>query len=181
MQAGFNPADFDIKKAVFDPRGRAVFLPVRATDEVRRQAQAFVQNEQSFLLVDLLYARQPFEFQGKRYGRGVHSVVLENVSAANAEGRRPEHGPRMFNEGPGYDGGSCNNNSGYCSHVVFSGPTGSGSYGPIVIQLPPPPQPGPNPGLGACAALSSLTRFIRDPRAALAAGAILVVGCLIFG
>jgi hypothetical protein len=75
VQAGFDPADFE--KAVFDPQGRAVFLPVRATDEVRQQARAFVQNEQRFLLVGVLYARQSFEFQGKHYGRGVHPIVLE--------------------------------------------------------------------------------------------------------
>ena len=80
VQAGFNPADFDIEQAVFDPQGRAVFLPVRVTDEVREQVRAFTQNEQRFLLVGVLYARQPFEFQGKRYGPGVHPVVLENSS-----------------------------------------------------------------------------------------------------
>ncbi len=57
VEAGYNPADFDFERAVFDPQGRAVFLPVRVTDEIERRAQAFVQNEQRFLLIGVLYAR----------------------------------------------------------------------------------------------------------------------------
>lgn len=68
--SGLHPGGFDLEKAVFDPQGRAVFLSVRVTDEIREQVRAFTQNELGFLLVGVLYARQPFELQGKRYGRG---------------------------------------------------------------------------------------------------------------
>ena len=173
VRAGFNPADFDMEKAVFDPQGRAVFLPVRVTDEFEEQLQALAQGEQRSLLMGVLYTREPFEFQGKRYGQGVHPVVLENVSAADVEGQRPANDPRIFNEGPGYEGGSCNNNSGSCVTVEISGPTGSGTY---VINLPAPPQPGPGVGgvvsrvvRGLCATAAYSARWIPHPVARIVA------------
>jgi len=157
VEAGYNPADFDFERAVFDPQGRAVFLP---TDEIERRAQAFVQNEQRFLLIGVLYARQPFEFQGKRYGRGVHPVVLENRAASlDPKGRKSAARAFHGNEGPGYDGGSCTHNSNngdvICVTVLVGGPAPNPG-----IAVPPPPPPG-GPGVlpGACAALGSAARF----------------------
>jgi hypothetical protein len=134
VQAGFDPADFDFEKAVFDPQGRAVFLPVRATDEVRRQARAFVQSEQRLLLVGLLYARQPFEFQGKRYGRGLHPIVLENRSAAASTTKHPTEGPALFDGDIIINIDDSCNNSPNCT---------------IIINVNPPP-PEPEPPVEVC-------------------------------
>jgi len=174
VEAGYNPADFDFERAAFDPQGRAVFLPVRVTDEIERRAQAFVQNQQRFLLIGVLYARQPFEFQGKRYGRGLHPVVLEN-RAASLDPKGRKSAARVFNgnEGPGYDGGSCNNIQGEnntCVTVVFNGPTGSGTY-EVRVEPPPPPTPGKGKE-GACAAAGGAAGAIAKHSVGLALVAV---------
>ena len=175
VRAGFNPADFDMEKAIFDPQGRAVFLPVRVTDEVREQVRAFTQNEQRSLLMGVLYTREPFEFQGKRYGRGLHPVVIINQDA-NRWHLPGIDRPRLLDSN-NWEGGSCNNNSNngdvICITNVFVG-----GPAPHPGIAGPPPQPGGGLGEllpGACAALGSAARF------APTTGTFLLVAGLVAG
>ena len=42
MSAGYHPREFDFSKAIVEPLGQAVFVPVRVTEEVKRQIDQFV-------------------------------------------------------------------------------------------------------------------------------------------
>jgi len=68
VQAGYDPADFDFEKAVFDPLGRAVFLPVKDP----------INLEQLPVLIGLLYIREPIELAGKMIRPGLHRLLLTN-------------------------------------------------------------------------------------------------------
>ncbi len=137
IQGGYHPKDFDFEKAVFDSLGRAVFLPVLAAEEVQRQISEFLQAERRFLLTGLLYTLQPFEFQGKRYDRGLHPIVLENqqATASTPKNSTETKGPELF------DGDTFNCNvEGACVIFKVEGggvPRGGSSPGPGGGGVPP--------------------------------------------
>jgi len=90
VEAGYNPADFDFERAVFDPQGRAVFLPVRVTEEVREQVRALRSGELPYLLLGILYTKHPFLFQGEIYSRGLHPIYARSPVAQSSKGSRME-------------------------------------------------------------------------------------------
>jgi hypothetical protein len=51
VQAGFDPADFDIEKAVFDPRGRAMIMPIK-------DLQTRLRAKELPILIGVLYVRE---------------------------------------------------------------------------------------------------------------------------
>jgi len=63
-QTGYNLQQFDVEKAVADPEGKAVFLPVRA----------MLKSEELPALVGLLYVPEAFQLQGQTVQKGIYPV-----------------------------------------------------------------------------------------------------------
>ncbi len=106
IASGYDPRAFDFPKAVIDPLGRAIFVPVKLTDEVKEQIQDFTQNERGLLLMGLLYVRQTTEINGQIYSKGLYPVFAANSTAADTEGPKkgsPSDGQLLVRVGLGGD------------------------------------------------------------------------------
>lgn len=80
-QAGLNAGSFDLGNAISSPDGKALFVAIKTDKAFKEQIGRFNQNQQRELVVGLLYTREAFEFQGKKYDRGLHPILLENLDA----------------------------------------------------------------------------------------------------
>lgn len=80
-QTDLNSESFDFKNTIPSADGKALFVAIKADKEFEEQVGKFNQNQQRDIVVGLLYTREAFEFQGKKYDRGLHPILLENLDA----------------------------------------------------------------------------------------------------
>jgi len=165
-ELGLRREDFNFGRALAY-EDWVLFVPIQRVVVM----DAFMQGDVNLVVAGFLYTRQPFEFLGQRYERGVHPILLLSQISIDVEsslkrgGRKP---PQKEEPNKKVNITIKNNECNNVNICVLVGPTP-----PIA-----PPPGGDNPACVALGALAIGLSVAASPIPAVIAGGLALLTCL---